>query len=448
VAARYRDALAIFGIALGLRIVFSLLLANTFDRDEFVYLSLGRAVGNGAVPYRDFPFFHPPGILVLLGALNPLTTLWWPAARLADVAVDSGTAVLIWYVGEQLYDRRAALIAGLLYAVNPIVLVSAVRVDQEVVTTALGVAGLVLLVTRDSRRTAALAGACLAVACWVKYPALIFLPVYAIAAPRRLSATLVGFLTTGAALFLPYLAEAHSLLDYSVNWQLVHRLQTPLATRLEVAAIFWLGIGALAVVALVVRRNPLWLVAGFATGTVFVFTSSTYAHYFVLVAPYAALLAAPLVVHAGRLPLAVLAAACVALTALWAGLVLLPESRQFVQASTFSDARPVIRLIDRSSAPGTPVLSNRFQYAYLADRPPLALYFWDDHAAIGAAYLERRLSPGTIIVMQPHTDLVSFPPGLPAYLDRTYSRRRIGEVEIWIGSRVANMPSGRRQQAG
>ncbi|MBV9279699.1 MAG: hypothetical protein JOZ41_06430, partial [Chloroflexi bacterium] len=147
-----RDALALFGLALGLRLVFSILMANTFDEDEFVYLALGRDVAHEAVPYRDFAFFHPPGILAVVALLNPIISWWWPVARLVSLLIDSGTVVLVGCIGSRLYGRRAGWAAAILYAVNPVVLVAAVRVDQEVLVTALGTLGLTLVVTRPSKR--------------------------------------------------------------------------------------------------------------------------------------------------------------------------------------------------------------------------------------------------------------------------------------------------------
>jgi Dolichyl-phosphate-mannose-protein mannosyltransferase len=433
-----RDALAIFGLALGLRVVFSLLMANTFDKDEFVYLALGRAVGSGATPYRDFAFFHPPGILVLLGFLNPLTALWWPMARVLDVLLDSGTAVLVWRVGLHLYDRRAARAAGLLYAVNPVVLVSAVRVDQEIVITVLSMAGLVLLLTKCSRRTAVLAGACLAVACWVKYPAIVFLPIYLLAAPRRIPATVFGFLGAGAALFFPFLGEARQFFYDTVTWQFVHRYHTPLFTRLQVTAIFWLAISPFAIVRMFGRRRPLWLLLGFATGGVFVVTSSAYPHYFVPVAPYAALLGAPVAVRVVRMPKTMLTGTCLALTAIWAAIVLMPTSRQFIPASMFSEVRPIVQLIDSTTSPDTAVLADRFEYAYLAQRPSVAQYFWDQHDLVTAHELEQHLRPGSIVVLYPQGDLASFPVGLAAYLDGSYSRILLHGVALWSGDEVAD----------
>jgi len=430
---RHRDALAVFALALGLRLVFSALMANAFDKNEFVYLALGRDVAHGAIPYRDFAFFHPPGILVVLAFLDPLTRLWWPLARLVDVLIDSATATLVWRVGVHLYGRRLALVAGVLYAVNPVVLVSAVRVDQEALITALGMTGLTLLLTKRSHTAAAAAGACLGAACWIKYPALAFFPVYVVAAPRRLPAWLLGFLSATALLFFPYLGDVHRLYDDTIAWQLFHRRSTPLSMRLKTTAIFWVIANPLAVVALLRVRKPLWLVLGFATGCVFILTRSAYSPYFVPIAPFAALLGAPLAARLIRMPRRVTVLGSLAIAIAWAvGIRVLGSERGYVIASRFSDIRPVIQLIDRSTSPGTPVLANHLEYAYLAGRPWIAHYFWDDHDMLSAQYLQRRLRRRSMVVLYPFSDRPSYPKGFIPYLDAHYAHLELHDAAVWL----------------
>src|SRR5690348_12893218 len=97
-------ALGVFALALCLRLVFGLLIYDTYDYDEFVLLLLARDFAHGSVPYTGFMFFHPPGALVLLRGLEPLITMWWPAARFAMETVDSITAALVWWIGCRVFD--------------------------------------------------------------------------------------------------------------------------------------------------------------------------------------------------------------------------------------------------------------------------------------------------------------------------------------------------------
>jgi hypothetical protein len=248
-------------------------------------------------------------------------------------------------------------------------------------------------------------------------------------------------------LFSPFLAEARQLYSDSVTWQLFQRYRTPLPTRLETTAIFWLAISPFAVVAVLMRRAPLWLSLGFATGCVFIYTSSAYPPYFVPVAPYAALLGAPVAARVARLPRRVLAGASLTLVSLWSTIVLMPASRQFIPASTFSEIRPIVQIIDRATPPGTPILANRFEYAYLAHRPSVAHYFWDHHNIVTARDLEPRLRPREIVVLYPHGGLSAFPSGFTAYLNRHYSQIQLDGAAVWFGDQVADR-LGVRKTAG
>lgn len=425
------DALAIFALAVGVRILFSLLMAGTYDKDEFVYLALGRDVGNGVVPYRDFPFFHPPGILRLVGLLNPLTVRWWPSARLTDVLIDSMTSVLVWRIAKQLYSRRAALTAGVLYSISPVVLVSAIRVDQEVSITALGAAGTALLVCSRSRSPALLAGASLALACWIKYPIGVFLPVYLLLSPRRAAYTLLGFFGAGVLLLIPDANHLRTLYHDSVAWQLFYRTHTAPSVRLETIGLFWLLLNPFAVAALLTRRNPLWLTVGFATGAVYLVTASVYSHYFVPLAPYAAVLGAPVasrLLRLSRPAIIALSAVLVAATSL----VIQDTSQPFVINTRFSSIAPIVQALRRTTSPGTPVFSNQFEFAYLASRPWIAHYFWDDHTMVASLSIERRLSQGVVSILYPYTDYLSYPPGLHDYLDDRYIPYKFDHATIWL----------------
>jgi Dolichyl-phosphate-mannose-protein mannosyltransferase len=431
--ARHREAISIFGLALALRLLFSMLMSGTYDGDEFVYIALGRDVAHGAIPYRDFAFFHPPGILVISGILDPLTSLWWPLARLVDVLIDCGTALLVWRVGSELFGRRAGMAAAILYAISPVVLVSAVRVDQEAPMTALGMLGIWLLVTRRSRKAAVLAGACLAAALWVKYPMLFFLPAYLLLARRRALYCLAGFIAVAALLFLPYLGEARQLYNDTVVWQMVSRYHAAFDTRLEVTLIFWLALNPFAVAAIFRSpRPPIWLVAAFATGCIFLVTSSTYSHYFVPIQPFAALLAAPLVSRLVRVSSRAVASICVALMAVWAMAIVAPGFRTYFIASQFSDVKPMLQFVGRITAPGTPLLVNRFEYALLAQRPWQAHYFWDVSSVVTAKELERRIAKGSAVILSSYTHWSPYPHGFVAYLNAHYPRFMVDEKAVWL----------------
>lgn len=420
--APFRDLLIVLACALGLRLAFALLTADTYDYDEFVILLLGRDYAHGAVPYHDFQFFHPPGVLVLFRQLEPLTSLWWPVGRALTLLVDSATAGLVWYLGGRLYERRVALAAGLLYALSPLALVSAVRVGQDPLITFLGVAGLALLLSGRSHRRAVLAGAFLGVAIWIKYPALVLLPVYVLAAPRRTPSWLAGGVLALALAFAPFAAQWHQLYDATITFQRSRWLM-PLDQRLETAALFWLLVNPLALVGLIRHRYPAWLVAGFGVGGIFALTSQVYYHYFVPEVPFAALLGAPVAARLAPRTPRLLVAASLALAGAWAAVIDLGgPSPLYVTAAHLSDINRTIQLLDRTTRPTDRVLADRFEYPYLARRPSLLHYFWNIGLLVDARYLERHVQQAGAVVLS-YGASSGYPAGFTQYLDARYHRR-------------------------
>ncbi len=447
-----RDFLLVVGLALALRLLFMALTANTYDYDEFVLLLLARAFAHGSVPYRDFMFFHPPGALLLLRAIEPVTALWWPLARIFESCVDAATAVLVWRIGILLWDRRTGLAAGILYAISPVALISGVRVSQDPILAFLGVLGLYSLISRTSRRAAMAAGVCLACAVFVKYPAAYFLPVLVLASPRRAGYTVGSAIVTFALLLLPFHAQLPNLYQQTVTFQLT-RWSMALDQRLETTVLFWLIASPLAIVAICLRRSPMWLTAAFLLGGVFAFSSQVYYHYFVVVVPSAALLGAP---PARRLAIVVrrsigtanttllLATAVVAGVTAWGELIAHGgPSPLFVTAAQISDVAPTVRVLKTELDPTAPVLADRFEYAYLAGLPAETRYFWNVGPLVNATYLERLL-PNTGAVVLSSGASSGFPAGFTAYLDQRYSRIDLASSTVWLlGSRKEIMVGAR-----
>lgn len=432
VVERHRDLLIVLGWALGLRVLFALLTSDTYDSDEFVVLSLGHRLAEGAVPYRDFMLFHPPGMVVILSALQPLTSLWWPSARVLVLLVDTTTAALVWRIGLELYGRRGALAAGVLYGASPLALITAVRVGPDPFITMLGVAGLALLVIGQSQRSALLAGACLALAIWFKYPALLFLPIYVLAAPRRALASVVSTVLVTLLLFAPFAPTIHALFQQTVVWQR-DRPAVALDQRLRNLALYWLLLNAPAVPALSLIRRPRWPIVGFCLGGAFILSPQVYYHYLLPIVPFAALLAAPVVVRFSRSVRFALLPAALALTVAWAMAVEFGSARMRLGVAAFhlSEIRPVVRLLERSTASGGYVLTDRLEYTYLANRPNLSDYYWNLQRVVSAGYLERRLR-GVRVVIVTHGSQ-SYPSGFLHYLKtQPYSRLDMGSTDVWL----------------
>jgi len=453
--------------ALVLRLVFAFLTAGTFDPDEFVVVALSRAVVHGAIPYRDIVFFHPPGMLALFAGLHWLVDWWWPSGRVVTLAIDSMTALFVWRIGKELLGDTEGLVAGLVYASSPIALVSAVRIGPDPVITALGVLGLLLLLTVRSRGGAVGAGLCLALAVWTKYTAILYLPVYLLALRSsglanpnysagdgaaglqiiratassafcpRARPFLVTWLAATFCLFAPFLFEAHALFSQTVIWQLTHRAQTDLIHRLGSVSTYWLLLNPLAALALWRQRRPLWLPFGFCLGALFLLTAQAYYHYFVVIVPFAALLAAPMVTSLVRRAPRLLAACALSVSLLWAVDVAYgaPALRLHVTATPFSSVQQTAAILDRATQPNEAILTDHFEYALFAHRTLAANYFWNMSNVVRARSLEHRLPRLAAIVKTKGGR--SYPPGFADYLeDRRFPRIQTASTVIWlIGSR-------------
>jgi alpha-1,2-mannosyltransferase len=127
--------LAVAGLALAacvdqLAQAHALLGINEYD--DGVYVGAALRLVNGAAPYRDFTFVHPPGIILLLSPLAALarwtgTRAFMGEARVLTVLVASANAgLLAWLLRYR--GRPAMLIAGGTLAVFPL----AVAADHTV----------------------------------------------------------------------------------------------------------------------------------------------------------------------------------------------------------------------------------------------------------------------------------------------------------------------------
>lgn len=429
-----RDAwLAVFAWALILRIIVAALTAGTFDPDEFVVLALSGAVAHGAVPYHSFMFFHPPGTLVLFAGLQPLIAWWWPSARVVTLVLDSATAVLVWRIGKKLYGDTEALVAGILYGASPVALISAVRIGPDPIITALGISGLALLLIKQSRAAAVLAGVCLALAVWTKYPALLFLPVYILAAPRWVRHVLLGCAITLLCLLAPFLKEAQALINETIMWQVARREHADLLHRVGAVGAYWLLLDPLGALALRWVRRPLWLPLGFCLGAVFLFTAQAYYHYFALCAPFGALLAAPIVTPIVRRSPRLVAAVAVGLSGLWAFDIAngSAPTRLFITASPLADAEQTAAVLDRATGPAQKILTDHFEYALFAHRPLALDYFWDMNTMVGAKVLERRMPAVSAVVATDGSN--DYPVGFAQYLaHKKYPQIRTPGTVVWL----------------
>ncbi len=441
-AAVRRDLVIVFGVAAVLRLVAGIVLAGTYDYDEFILLTLSRQYAHGFHPYRDMLYFHPPGALLVGRALDPVVSLWWPAARVFTGLVDSMTAVLTYVAARSFLSRRAALAAGFAYAASPLTLVSGVRVGPDPLITLLGMAGICVLLRSRSTRGALVAGALLGLAVGTKYTAVLLAPAYLLVAPRRFWAVACGSAGAFVLLLAPYLSMPHALLQETFIYQ-SGRGFAPLPARLATIALYWLAATPLAVFGLR-RRMPRWVIAGFLAGGALLLTPQVYYHYFVLFAPFAALLAAPLL--AGfRWPAYRTATAVAAGTAIWLTIIVVGDTQPLlVTTGRLAEIAPTVKLLRQQTSSDGLIMADRYEYAFLAGRPTLSPYFWSVKPLVRGSTLQRQL-PCAAAVVRAGGASSGYPQGLTAYLDQHYPVHRSGRTTVWlIGGLPGNAAIGGR----
>jgi hypothetical protein len=177
--------------------------------------------------------------------------------------------------------------------------------------------------------------------------------------------------------------------------------------------------------------------AGFLFGIVFGFNSQVYYHYFVVVVPFAALLGGRLLATLSRLAARALLAAGPVLALGWGLLLQFGGSAPlYVTAAHLSSIQPTISLLERLHPTHGRVLADRFEYAYLADRPAVYQYFWNVGVLVGPEFLERHLYDVSAIVLS-YGASSGFPAGFERYLDQHYHRIETPANTVWVPSGYA-----------
>ena len=156
---------AIVLLAVVARLAAVLALGDGFHfTDEADYADAARRLLGGegfGASYQRVPGY--PMLLALLGVAAPSSLLW---LRLAQAAVAGIGAALVFLAAERLIGRPAAIAAAAVYALDPLLVVSAGLLYPEAVA-ALLLTGAVVLMWEASRRAsvshAALAGAVLGI---------------------------------------------------------------------------------------------------------------------------------------------------------------------------------------------------------------------------------------------------------------------------------------------
>jgi hypothetical protein len=213
-----RLTLLVLGVALAWRYVM-LFQDQVLTNDIASFVGRGRTYLNGAVPYtEEFSINKPPAYLYLAAGMGVSVGPSLVATRAVMALVDSLVAVTILWMAEERLSRPHGLMAGLLYALNPL---SAAAVgisghyDPWVVMFALG--GVWMLLRRRLLGASFLLGVGFALKL---YPA-VLLPWVLLAErswSRRVAMTAL-FALPMALSWVPVLMENGNALSYYLDYQ-------------------------------------------------------------------------------------------------------------------------------------------------------------------------------------------------------------------------------------
>jgi hypothetical protein len=185
------------------------------DYDEGVYVTAALMLAKGLIPYRDFVFLHPPGIVLFLLPWTmggPLFAL--KAARVVSSVLGATNSVLV----ARLVGGRAAIPVAILWMVWPEVVWSERGAFLEPLMSCAGLGALVLITGTSSLRRATLAGLLCGAAVLVKSWGVVWCLVAFLACPQPLRMRLViSAVVTVTAVLLPFLF----LTGADLGWQLV-----------------------------------------------------------------------------------------------------------------------------------------------------------------------------------------------------------------------------------
>ena len=225
VRASRRDLLIIGLVAVALRL--GVVLASpggargSFGYDASVYFAGSDALLHGRLPYQDFLFLHPPGVLLALLPVAALAQLVGdPAAfvignTLFTLLAGVSAALVVVVARQHRVPRQAALLGGLFYGVWFGAVQAEVSARLEPLGSVLLLTALALLgggeepVGRRRQVLAGLAlGACVSTKIWWVLPVLLVLVHQVLRRRKQALPVLGGVLLAGALIDLPFLLAA------------------------------------------------------------------------------------------------------------------------------------------------------------------------------------------------------------------------------------------------
>ena len=216
-----------------------------YGYDAGVYYSAADALTFGRVPYHDFIFLHPPGLMLVLtpfAALGRLTTdhAGYITANVFFNLLAALSAVLVWRIASLWgFTRRAALMGGLFYAGWWGAISAEVGLRLEPLGSVVFLIGLYQLTRRRPLLAGLAFGAVCCVKIWWTAPVLLVLIWHLARRERRATGArlVAGVGLAAAAITGPFLALAGSEMTRRVvTDQLGRRYHTQPIVRIEYLA--------------------------------------------------------------------------------------------------------------------------------------------------------------------------------------------------------------------
>jgi Glycosyltransferase family 87 len=236
----FRPALlVVVGLGLFLRLAALVgsggVLQIEIDYDEGVYSAAGSLLAHGTLPYRDFVFVQPPGIVYVLaplGWLGPSPSL--VAGRILMVVVSAASILLVGLVTRRAWGSFAGLAASAVYATFPEAVSAEHGIFLEPLLNALSLAALACWLRGRSgdgrapwgRSWLFVSGVFAALAVGFKLWAVLLVLALATAPPaarrgRQLGQFALGFVAMSTVLWVPaVLCGPSSVFRYVVEFQL------------------------------------------------------------------------------------------------------------------------------------------------------------------------------------------------------------------------------------
>ncbi|HEV2718539.1 MAG TPA: hypothetical protein VG323_00860 [Thermoanaerobaculia bacterium] len=252
-------------------------LAWVVDYDEGVYFSASAMLFRGVLPYRDFVFVHPPGILYLLGIAPSFA-----AMRIIATFIGAISTFLVGRITLRAAGLPAAIAAAALYATYPEAVTAERGPFLEMALNLACLAGAAAWL----RGKPFLAGLALGAACAVKVFGGVWIVAALVSGPRR-GRLLGGAVVAGVVLVAPlFFVAPHAFIEQTL---LFHATRPPdgivaRAARLpeifaggHVVATILAAVGLLSVLRLPAAR--FFAVATILTAASFVVSASYWSQY-------------------------------------------------------------------------------------------------------------------------------------------------------------------------